>query len=184
MITNAKKIQAILFFFGEPLSVKKLSEYANITINEAEEALTDLTNNLEESGLTVVREGNEIILGTNPELKNLIENITKEELGSNLARAALETLTITLYKNPISKREIDFIRGVNSSYIIRNLMIRGLIERTISKVGERSYFYKPTIDLLSYLGISKIEDLPHYKEFESELNEFASKETKDNNDEQ
>jgi segregation and condensation protein B len=103
----------------------------------------------------------------------MIEELQKEELSRDLGRAGLETLTIILYKGPISRREIDYIRGVNSGFILRNLLIRGLIERAESQTGERSFSYKPTLALLEYLGISKRDDLPEYEVAFKKLEEFS-----------
>jgi chromosome segregation and condensation protein ScpB len=68
-------------------------------------------------------------LGTVPEASELIEKIIKDELTRELGKSSLETLTIILYKSPIAKPEIDYIRGVNSNYILRNLLVRGLVEK-------------------------------------------------------
>jgi segregation and condensation protein B len=93
----------------------------------------------------------------------------------DLGKAGLETLTIILYKHPIKRSEIDYIRGVNSSFILRNLLIRGLIERLTEKEGlGRGYLYKPTLELLSHLGVSKIENLPESASITSELENFAT----------
>jgi segregation and condensation protein B len=74
----------------------------------------------------------------------------------DLGKAGLETLSIILYQGPISRAEIDYIRGVNSNFILRNLLIRGLIERVENPHDQRSFLYKPTLELISYLGLSKI----------------------------
>jgi segregation and condensation protein B len=99
----------------------------------------------------------------------LIEKIAKEELNKDLSQASLDTLSIILYKSPITKKEIEYIRGVNSSFSIRNLLVRGLIEREASKLDERIYLYKPTLELFRYLGISKIEDMPEWNNLQDEL---------------
>ena len=79
-----------------------------------------------------------------------------------MGRAGLETISIILYKAPVPKSEIDFIRGVNSQFILRNLLIRGLVERIPSSSG-RGGAYRPTLDLLRYLGVTKVEELPDYE---------------------
>ena len=90
----------------------------------------------------------------------------------DLGKAALETLTIILYRAPVSKGELDYIRGVNSSFILRNLLVRGLVERSINPNDKRSFVYRPTFDLLSHLGIAKIEDLPEYESVGQEIKKF------------
>jgi segregation and condensation protein B len=172
MLTLSAKIEAILFFRGEPTTVKKLSTTLSSKPEEIRVALDELGKNLEGRGICLVQSDDEIMLGTSREASEIIEAITREELSRDLGKAGLETLTIILYKHPVSKREIDYIRGVNSGFIIRNLLIRGLVERTGSKEGERSYFYKPTLELLSFMGLKETRELPEYENVLSELNEF------------
>ena len=125
--------------------------------------------------LRVMRNGDELEMRTSPEASTLIEKLTKEELYRDLGKAGLETLSIILYKSPIKRSEIDYIRGVNSSFIIRNLLIRGLIERVTEKEGAgRGFSYKPTIDLLAHLGVAKLEDLPEYAAVKAELAAFEA----------
>ena len=96
----------------------------------------------------------------------VIESIQKEELSRELSRASLECLTIVLYRGPLPRREIDEIRGVNSSYTLRALLVRGLIEREDS-------LYRPTTKLLEYLGVTSHEDLPEYRDVFKKLEEFS-----------
>ena len=114
----------------------------------------------------------EIMLGTAKELSPLIEQITKEELIKDLGKAGLETLSIVLYQGPISRAGIDYIRGVNSQFILRNLLIRGLIERVDNPADSRSFLYKPTLALLSHLGISSIAELPEYEQVKKDIENF------------
>ncbi len=73
----------------------------------------------------------------------------------------------------------DYIRGVNSQFILRNLLIRGLIERTDNKVDARIFLYKPSLTLLTYLGISKIEDLPEYDAIRKDIKSYKNDAIKD-----
>jgi segregation and condensation protein B len=113
-----------------------------------------------------------VALGTHPDLSELMLSIRKEELSRDIGKAGLETLSIILYKGEVARSEIDYIRGVNSSFILRNLLIRGLVERFTNPSDSRSYLYKPTFQLMSFLGITKIEDLPKYEEVEEQLEVF------------
>jgi segregation and condensation protein B len=81
----------------------------------------------------------------------------------DLGKAGLETLSIVLYQGPLSRSEIDYIRGVNSQFIMRNLLIRGLVEKVDNPVDRRSFLYKPTLALLGYLGVSTVTDVPDYE---------------------
>jgi segregation and condensation protein B len=107
---------------------------------------------------------NEITLGTAPELSKLIEDLQKEELNKDLSKASLETLSIVLYKNGVSRAEIDYIRGVNSSFTLRALSVRGLVEKTMDAKDNRRYIYKPSFELLSFMGVKSVEELPEYAE--------------------
>lgn len=166
-----KKIEAILFWKGESVSLKKLSDILKVTDQETKEALELLKNNLSGRGVVLLEKSassadgdGEIMLGTAPELSDLLEELQKEELNKSLSKATLETLSIILYKNGVSRHEIDFIRGVNSSFTLRALSVRGLVEKVSDPNDSRRYIYKPSFELLSYLGVKSVEELPQYKE--------------------
>ncbi|MFA5987872.1 MAG: SMC-Scp complex subunit ScpB [Candidatus Paceibacterota bacterium] len=165
------KIEAILFFKGEPMSVKKMAGIFNETEENILSAISTLQKRLADtnSGLTVIQKDNEVALGTNKDASEIIKNLTKEELQKDLGRAGLETLATIIYHGPISKSRIDYIRGVNSGYILRNLLIRGLVERDPDPIDQRSFLYKPTLDLMRHLGVSKIEERPEFGQIKQEL---------------
>ena len=81
----------------------------------------------------------------------------------------METLSIVLYKNGVSRSEIDYVRGVNSSFTLRALSVRGLVEKTIDAKDSRRYIYRPSFELLSFMGIKNVEELPDYGEVNKEL---------------
>lgn len=167
-MTLDNQIEAILFHKAEPVTLKKLALILEKDESEISEALKKLQEKLQDRGLSVVVSGDKVMLGTNPNLSDLISKITKEEVEGEIGKAGLETLSIILYKGPISKKEIDYIRGVNSSYILRNLLIKGLVEK-IDMKNERNTFYGSTIDLLSFMGLRSVEDLPEYKKMKDEM---------------
>lgn len=167
------KIEAILFWKGEPLSRKRLSEILKVSKEEIERALPNLRQNLSGRGIVLQEAGDEITLGTAPEMGKIIENLQKEELSKDLSRASLETLSIILYKNGASRSEIDYIRGVNSSFIIRALSVRGLVEKITDPKDARRFIYKPSFDLLSYMGVKSVEELPEYLETKSAIEKAA-----------
>jgi segregation and condensation protein B len=113
-------------------------------------------------------------LGTAPELSKMIEDLQKEELNKELSKASLETLSIVLYKNGASRYEIDYIRGVNSSFTLRALSIRGLVEKTTDPKDSRRYIYKPSLELISFMGVKSVEELPDYSEVNNGI-EIAAK---------
>jgi segregation and condensation protein B len=156
------RIEAILFFKGEPVTLAKLAHYLKTDVSEITQALTTLKERLEGRGIVLIQNGDEVTLGTAPEYSELIENLQKEELNKELSKASLETLSIVLYKNGASRAEIDYIRGVNSGFTLRALSVRGLVEKVPDATDSRKYIYKPTLELFSYLGIQNISQLPEY----------------------
>ena len=177
------KIEAILFWKGEPLSRKKLSEILEVGQTEINKSLEKLKENLKERGIVLLEKENEITLGTASELSKLIEDLQKEELNKELSRASLETLSIVLYKNGASRAEIDYIRGVNSSFTLRALSVRGLIEKITDIKDNRRYIYKPSFETLSFMGIKSVEELPDYSEVRNSI-EIAAKNLEEENSEQ
>ncbi|MDO8471378.1 MAG: SMC-Scp complex subunit ScpB [bacterium] len=170
MLNLENKIEAMLFFKNEPVSVVELGKWLGEKPDVVRKALAKLGDSYLGRGVVIISDGEFASLGTHPDASKLIESLEKEELSRELGRASLETLAIVLYKGPISRREIDHIRGVNSSFILRALLIRGLIERAESM--EKSYSYKATIKLLEYLGITRPQDLPEYENAFNKIAEF------------
>jgi segregation and condensation protein B len=176
------KIEALLFFKGEPVAIKKIAEILEVTTEEVLTSLTTLSNKKEGTGLTVVVVSeSEATLGTNKEASIFLEKLRKDEITKELSKATLETLSIILYKNGpnkngVTRNEIDYIRGVNSSFILRNLLIRGLIEKKVDIKDSRRFIYTPTIELLEFMGISDITMLPKYKEVVEELEKAITNE--------
>jgi len=171
----AQKIEGILFFKGEPVSIKKLEDILKVSKEEITEAILELDNNLKDRGIVLLKKGDEFTLGTNIEMSKLIEHLQKEELNKELSKASLETLSIILYKNGVTRAEIDYIRGVNSSFTLRMLSIRGLVEKSIDSKDSRRYIYKPTFELLSFMGVKKVEELPEYENTNKNLEEAGEK---------
>ena len=168
-----KKLEAVLFWKGEPVSYKKLEDILKVPQNEIKDAVFNLKNDLSGRGVALLENGNEITLGTAPEFGKLIENLQKEELNKELSKASLETLSIILYKGGVSRAEIDYIRGVNSSFTLRALAVRGLIDKTTDERDSRRYIYKPSLGTLSYLGIRSVEELPEWLEVKGSLESAA-----------
>ena len=159
-------IESILFINGEPIKkaklVKILSEQAKIKdIEEAIEALVKKYSN-PESGLSLIKNDNEVQLVSNPENAQYVENLVKSELQDSLSSAALEVISIIAYRGPISSIEIEMIRGVNCSYTLRNLLLKGLIERNDNPRDGRGYVYSISFDFLKKLGVEDVKKLPEY----------------------
>ncbi len=168
----SKKLESYLFFKGEPVSLTKLGKIFDVDGEALEEALAQLKNNLTDRGIVLMRlDDKKVSLGTNPEMSEFFKEMRKQELSKDLSKASLETLSIVLYQKDVSRADIDYIRGVNSSFILRNLSVRGLVERETHSEDSRKYVYKPSLDLLSYLGVTDRKELPRFEEVQNKLSE-------------
>lgn len=165
------RIEAILFFKNEPVALTELSRILKVPLENVQTTINKLQTEYDKRGIVLVTNGDEVSLGTNPEQSALIEQMQKEEFSRELGRAGLETLVIVLYKGPVARREIDYIRGVNSGFTLRTLLVRGLVER--SESGGRSYIYQPTLKLLEHLGIRRKEELPEFETAFKKIDEFV-----------
>ena len=175
-----KRIEAILFWRGEPISIKRLAEILKVKEAELKDAIFNLKRSLEGRGIVLQETEGEVTLGTAPEASRLIEDLQKEELSKELSKASLEALSIVLYKNGATRAEIDYIRGVNSTFTLRALSVRGLVERTLDPKDARRYLYRPSFELLSYLGIKSIEELPDYGEINKTILNAGEQMTEEN----
>ena len=163
------KIEAILFYLAEPVGVDFLAKTLDVSKKEVLSAVGELGLSLQSRGIRMVYHDDEVVLTTAPEFSEIIEKIVKEERERDLGRAGIETLSIIAYKGPVSKKEIEYIRGVNSQWVLRSLLLRGLVEKKNSPSDERVLVYSITGDALRYLGLSHISDLPEYEEVRKEL---------------
>lgn len=168
------KIEGLLFYKNEELKIDKLASLLDVSVEQINEALAKLENSLSSRGIVLIRKNDSVILGVNSELSPIIETIRKDEISKELTKASLETLSIILYKNNVSRSEIDYIRGVNSSFILRNLLVRGLIEKIVDPKDTRRMLYRPSLDALSFMGITSIDKLPNYEEIQKQLQDVIN----------
>lgn len=157
-------IESALFFRGGTISIKELTTSLKLSKEEVESGVTSLTMSLEGRGIRVVREGDTVALATAPETHELIETMRREELEGPLGKAGLETISIVIFRGPVSRSDVEYIRGVNCSSILRSLLIRGLIERVENPDDKRSFLYQATTELPAYLGVGTLADIPGYSE--------------------
>lgn len=175
------ELEALLFIHGEPLTFKKIAAVLNVEAGEARSLVEELKKKLEsaERGLTLLLDDEKIQLVTKPQFGKIIEKFVKEELSEDLTPASLEALAIVAYFAPISRARIEYLRGVNSIFILRSLLLRGLVERFPDPERPNAFLYKPTFDLLKHLGLGGKEKLPEYEKFQSLLAKFESANTAD-----
>ena len=162
-------VEAALFVYGEPMDAKKIAKVLKIGEAPVKEALKGLSEKYSEGngGLALITSGDKFQIATRPEFSKALEEFAKEEFKEQLSPASLETLALIAYFGPLSRAQTDYYRGVNSTFILRSLLMRGLVERLSDASKSQGYLYKASIDLVKYLGMSKIEELPEYEKFKS-----------------
>ncbi len=159
-----KQIEALLFLSNKPLSTKKIADLVERSKAEVETVLEVLRQeyNIDSRGLRLIFNADEVQMATAPEVTDIVEKFLKEEQTGEMTRPQLETLTIIAYRGPITKMELEQIRGVNCSLILRNLMIRGLVEETVNK-KIKTIVYQVTLDFIRHLGLTSTKDLPDFE---------------------
>lgn len=161
-------LETILFAHGEPIALEKLVKITKEKKGAVLSALKELQEEYKERGFALVSHENAWQMATNPQNAGVIDEIIKSDMTGEMSRAALETVTVVAYRGPLTRSEIEYIRGVDSSVTLRTLLIRGLVERQENPKDARGYVYQVSIPFLRHLGLSRIDDLPRYGEFRSE----------------
>jgi segregation and condensation protein B len=161
LLSVLARVESLLFVADGPVSVGRLAEALEVPPERIERALEDLTAAYGGRGLRLQRVGGRIQLVTAPEAASCVERFLGLEASTRLSQAALETLAIIAYRQPITRPEIDIIRGVNSDSVLRTLLSVGLIEdvgRALT-VG-RPILYSTTFEFLQHFGLSGLDELP------------------------
>lgn len=172
------QILSILFVASKPVTLKELSSALDIPEEEIKLAVSELVSENHTSGIILLAHNNRLQLASNPDNSSAVKKFLALELREKLTDAAVETLAIVLYKQPVSKAEIENIRGVNSQYSLRHLLIRGLIEKIPSPSDKRMQLYKTTLEFMQHLGIKDMKDLPSFEELTKSIELPASPEIK------
>lgn len=169
-------LEALLFIHGEPITLKKIGKVLGLSGEEVSAAVSGLKEKLREEsrGLTLLSDDEKIQLVTKPEFGKILENFVKSELSQELTPASVETMAIIAYFGPISRARIEYQRGVNSIFTLRNLMLRGLVERLPDPKHPQSFLYRPTFEFWKHIGVGRREDLPEYKKFRELLAQFEA----------
>ncbi|HVZ76060.1 MAG TPA: SMC-Scp complex subunit ScpB [Candidatus Paceibacterota bacterium] len=170
----ARQIEALLFALGRPVSRKELISKLDVDISQLELAIREVMRTTAGRGVVCVDDGTTLELRVGAQAAALVERIRKEELSREVGRAGLEALSAILYRGPLTRSEIDFIRGVNSSQTLRTLLMRGLVRKVHNPKDERSFLYEPTTELLAELGVREREDLPDYDAVRGKLAELEA----------
>jgi len=158
------QILSILFVASKPVAFRELLETLEVDETKLKDAVAELVSQNQTAGIILLAHNNKLQLASNPENSSVVKKFLSLELREKLSDAALETLAIILYKQPVSRVEIENIRGVNSQYSLRHLLIRGLIEKIQSPSDKRMQLYKTTLEFMQYLGIKDMKELPDFEE--------------------
>ena len=174
-------LEGILFVVGdEGITLKNLCEVMNISLEEAKELLLKLKESYESTdrGIRISYLGDAFKLTTKGEHKEYYQKLIENPETNTLSPSSLEVLAIIAYNQPITRIEIDTMRGVNSNHIIRKLVAKGLIkEAGKSKMPGRPNLYRTTSEFLDCFGLSSLSELPELeneKEIEPESELFTS----------
>jgi segregation and condensation protein B len=160
-LSISAQIEALLFVAIEPVSIGQIAEALNSTAKQVERALQELSDSLVARGLRVQQHAGQVQLTTAPETAELIERFLGLESTSHLSRAALETLAIIAYQQPVTRPQVDSIRGVNSDGVMKSLLGKGLIQESGRAEGPgRPILYSTTTDFLQHFGFSSLAELP------------------------
>ena len=165
------RLEALLFTHGEPLKRSKVEKVLSVESEECEALIKAFGEKLqpEDRGLTLLLTAEDVQLVTKPQFGDLLLSFLKEELTEELTPASLEALSLIAYGGPLSRARLDFLRGVNSSFTLRTLRLRGLIDRVADLELSHSFVYDVTPECMRYLGVTRREELPRFEEFKNHL---------------
>jgi len=168
-------VEGLLFAWGDPLSIKDISKILNIEEKHVSKLINEMIDefNYDRRGLKIIRIKDKYQLTTRPEHYEWISMLFQDNKGNNLSTAALETLAIIAYKQPITKAEIEAIRGVRCDKAIETLLNRELIKEIgrLERTG-RPIVYGTTEEFLKYFGIRDLDDLPDINDLNTENQQF------------
>ena len=159
-------IEAVLFAAARPLKLGDLRKHLDVSEEVLREAIDDIATrfNVDGSGIHLMEQGGAVQLVSNAVVGEAVVKFLKKESSGPLTRPSLETLTIIAYRGPITKPEIEIIRGVNCSLILRNLLIRGFVTEEQDKTRLQPV-YQVSHEFLQAIGVNRLEQLSDYESF-------------------
>ncbi len=158
-------IESLLFLAGKPLTIRKIAELLGMDRESARSAVTAFrtTWNARGGGTVVAMTGDEVQLVTHADCAPVVSAFVKDETRGELTRPQLEALTVVAYRGPITKAELEQIRGVHCGLILRNLLIRGLVEERRDPARAEDV-YVISMEFLRHLGVTDVHELPEYEQ--------------------
>ena len=157
---KTKLVEAMIFISGGSISRKEIAKKVSINMNELENVITELKEYYQERGINIVDDGKQVGFFTSPVLEDELNKVEKDDLDGPLSKSARETLTTIAYCGPITKNDIDFIRGVNTQFILKRLLLRDLIQK---EQNNSVIKYMVTVNFLASISVRAVEELPHYE---------------------
>ena len=160
-------IESLLFIANRPLSKKEIAKITHWKTDKVEQTLKQLSEKYkqEKGGIRIIQNGQEWQMVTDPANSSIIQKFLKQEINQELTPASLETLSIIAYRSPIKRDELEQIRGVNCSIILRNLLIKGLIVQE----DKDEEIYNVSLDFIRHLGINDLKELPNYEQLNEQV---------------
>jgi segregation and condensation protein B len=174
MVTLEQKLEAVLFFAGGPMNAAELSGILGVEEQQVSAAAVTLANNLAGRGVELLTVEGEYELVTSPEVSDVVAAMRKEEHTKELGKASAETLAVIVYRGPVSRAELEEIRGVNCAHALRELSIRGLATRKEPVRPQDPVRYVATPALLEHLGVTDVADMPGYTAVRDEIARYES----------
>jgi len=166
-------IESLLFISSRPMDKKEIAKNMGQKIDDLEEIFKELIEEYKkpDRGINIINNNQSLQMVTNPENSQCVQKFLKTEICQELTPASLETLSIIAYRGPLTKLDLEKIRGVNCSIIIRHLLIKGLITEKVvngARVNEEQMdydnnIYSVSLDFIKHLGINDIQELPDYE---------------------
>ena len=154
-------IESLLFVSAEPIAPSQLAIALDVSLSAVEQGLTQLDEELRGRGLRLQRHGGRVQLTTAPEMAGAIERFLGLEATSRLSRAALETLAIVAYQQPVTRPYIEGVRGISSDSVMRSLLSKGLVQEVGRAEGPgRPILYGTAPDFLQHFGLNSLTELP------------------------
>ncbi len=155
-----RSIEAILMVVDEPVSELTLAQVLERTVDEIEAALANLSQSYEDRGFALKKIGGGWRFYSHPDFAGVVERFVLDGQQSRLTQAALETLSVVAYRQPVSRARVSAIRGVNVEAVMKTLITRGLVEESGLEHETGAILYATTSFFLERLGLNSLEDLP------------------------
>jgi segregation and condensation protein B len=155
------RLEALLLVAPGPVAPGQLAAALEMPVEEVEAGLAGLSADYQKRGLRLQRHAGQVQLTTAPEMGPLVERFLGLEATTQLSRAALEALAIIAYQQPVTRPQVDAIRGVNSDGVLKSLLSKGLVQEVGRGEGPgRPILYSTTLEFLQYFGLGSVAELP------------------------